>query len=447
MQARFLCIAECERLVYNSNGAFPTSLPVKLHIFSNVSSAVALNSDIATERCVLHVDVRNNGVLLAQHEFQVPPLYQVFETLIFFQGEASRHSKQQTFFFDFTVDISSWICARHSAKVVPAAPIRIGSRSAALHWAPSLLSDDAATVEVASKAAHFPENYGNSLGDVPSITSFMMSLQRRPERWQWGRASAARAGLDVTRWLVVDGRRDDARSCIDNATAFARSLEVRSIQPYTALAAALSHKLLHVAIAQHGAHAGLVASHPPFADREIGPGLNSSLSCDVLLASVNLSRSADSDADWVVVVEDDLLPNVTAADMRLVMAAIPLDFDLIWLGHCPCIWNGPAALPGEAAPVASVGISQGRDVQLWRGFASCLHAYAVNPFSTHVTSALINLFDGVQWRNACESGFLRCLVAVVVSSDTAALVRSINGLPGMFDQNKELVSEIHNAPL
>ena len=86
-------------------------------------------------------------------------------------------------------------------------------------------------------------------------------------------------------------------------------------------------------------------------------------------------------------------------------------------------------------------------VQLWRGAASCLHAYAVNPSSTHITSTFINLFDGVQWKPACEREYLRCLVAVVVTIEAAGLARSINGLPGMFHQNKELVIEIHNAPL
>jgi hypothetical protein len=109
--------------------------------------------------------------------------------------------------------------------------------------------------------------------------------------------------------------------------------------------------------------------------------MNSTLSCDALLAPVDLIRSVETNVDWVVIVEDDLLPNVTAADVQLVMQAMPLNFDLIWLGHCPCVWNGPAALPGEFAPVASIGISQDRVVQLWRGFASCLHAYAVNPSS------------------------------------------------------------------
>jgi hypothetical protein len=450
MQARILCMAECERLVYISNGIFPTSLLVRLHIFSNLSSALELNRDAATERCVLDVIVRNNGVLLTKHEFQVPPLYQIFETRMMFEGAAefqSRDAKLQTFLFDFVIEISSWKCARHSVKVVPATPVPIGSRSAALRWAPSLLPDGADAMYDAATPAHSYENHQDFSTDSALMISWMMSLQRRPERWQWGRASAARAGLDVARWLVVDGRREDARSCIDSVTAFARGLDVRSIQPYTALSAALSHKLLHVAIAQYGARAGLNASIQPFAGREHGPGMNSSLSCDVLLAPVNLTRSADTDADWIVIVEDDLLPNVTAADVQLVMRSIPLDFDLIWLGHCPCIWNGPAALSSEIYPVVSVSISQDRVVQLWRGFASCLHAYAVNPSSTHVTSALINLFDGVQWRSACESAFLRCLVAVVVPSDSAAHVRSINGLPGMFDQNKELVSEIHKAPL
>jgi hypothetical protein len=279
------------------------------------------------------------------------------------------------------------------------------------------------------------------------MVSWMMSLKRRPERWKWGRAAAARAGLEVGRWLVVDGRLDDVRRCIDSETAFARSMDVKSIQPYTALSAALSHKLLHKAVAEHGPHAGLCASSESFAGREHGPGISDSHACEELLPPTRLSRSVEAEVDWVVVVEDDLLPNVTAADLQLVMRAIPLNVDLVWLGHCPCIWNGPASLPDEVAPVASIAISDGRVVQLWRGFASCLHAYAVNPSSTYVTSSYIHLFDGVQWKPACEKGFLRCLVAVVVPEDAAPHVQSINGLPGMFDQNKELVSEIHQAPL
>jgi hypothetical protein len=450
LQAQFLCISECERLVYISNGNFPTSLLLKLHIFANLSSAPELNTDTATERCLIDITVRKNGELFFNHSFHTPPLYQVFETQMVFGSTAefqSHHAKLQTFLFNFVVDISSWQCEKHSVKVVPAASVRIGSRAVVLKWAPSLLPDSADAVHDAATPAQLPEHHSPSATESALMVSWMMSLQRRPERWQWGRASAARAGLDVARWLVVDGRRQDARSCIDSVTAFARSLQVRSIQPYTALSAALSHKLLHAAIAQHGARAGLSASVQPFAGREHGPGMNDSLVCDVLLAPVNLTRSADADVDWVVVVEDDLLPNVSATELELVIRAIPLDVDLIWLGHCPCNWNGPAALIGEAYPVVSVGISQQRVVQLWRGYASCLHAYAVNPSSTHVTSSFINLFDGVQWRSACESAFLRCLVAVVVPYDSADQVRSINGLPGMFDQNKELVSEIHKAPL
>ena len=312
-------------------------------------------------------------------------------------------------------------------------------------WAPVYLEES----DLGPRAAATHDLIGQEELQIESslMVSWMMSLKRRSERWEFGRASAARAGLDVARWLVVDGRRDDARSCIDSVTAFARALDVRSIQPYTALAAALSHKLLHAAVAEHGAHAGLSTSQQPFAGREHGPGMNDSLSCDTLLLPTNLSRSVDTGAEWVVVVEDDLLPNVTADDLRTVMRAIPLNFDLIWLGHCPCIWNGPAALPGEVAPVASVSISSGRVVQLWRGSASCLHAYAVNPSSAHVTSSFINLFEGVQWKPACEGRFMRCLVAVVIPFDAAARVQSINGLPGMFDQNKELISEIHKAPL
>jgi hypothetical protein len=101
------------------------------------------------------------------------------------------------------------------------------------------------------------DNCEYSITHTALMVSWIMSLKRRPERWEWGRASAALAGLDVARWLVVDGRREDARSCIEIDTAFARGLGVSSIQPYTALAAALSHNLLHKAIAQLGPYAGL----------------------------------------------------------------------------------------------------------------------------------------------------------------------------------------------
>ena len=450
MHARILCIAECERLLYVDSASFPRSIFYTLHVYSNHSSALELSSDSSTERCVMTVNVRKNGVLFWEVDVHSPPLYQIFQVLFVFTADSDFHfsnPKYQTYVYNFEVEISSWICERHSTKVVPAAPIRIGARSAAVRWASSLLHDGSDAAQDAATSAHPPENHQEPPTHSALMVSWMMSLQRRPERWEWGRASAARAGLDVARWLVVDGRRDDARSCIDSVTAFARGLGVRSIQPYTALSAALSHKLLHRAIAEHGAFAGLSTPHQLIAGREHGPGMNSTLSCDALLAPVDLIRSVETNVDWVVIVEDDLLPNVTAADVQLVMQAMPLNFDLIWLGHCPCVWNGPAALPGEFAPVASIGISQDRVVQLWRGFASCLHAYAVNPSSTHVTSSMINLFDGVQWRSACRSEFLRCLVAVVVPFDSAEHVRSINGLPGMFEQNKELVSEIHNAPL
>jgi len=451
MHARVLCMSECERLLYLNNGRFPGFL-IKIHVFSNHSSAAQLNNDPAAEYCTAHFSIRRNGIILGGAELELPPLYHIL------QGDFDNPFHEpfsdipfnihlQTLVALVEVEISSWTCAGHSAKVVPPTPIRIGSRSVVMQWAETLQEESTGLAQETVAPSHNLENCEYSVMHTAVMVSWMMSLKRRPERWEWGRASAAHAGLDVARWLVVDGRREDARSCIDIETAFARGLGVSSIQPYTALAAALSHKLLHKAIAQHGPYAGLCASPQSLGGHEHGPGGNSSLSCDALLAPLNLSRSMDSGVDWVVVVEDDLLPNVTAADLHKVVQAIPLNFDLVWLGHCPCIWNGPGALPGQHAPVVSVSISHGRVVQLWRGAASCLHAYAVNPSSTHITSTFINLFDGVQWKPACEREYLRCLVAVVVPLEAADLVRSINGLPGMFDQNKELVSEIHNAPL
>jgi hypothetical protein len=445
LQANVLCMSECERLLYLNDGKFP-GLLIKFHIFSNHSSAAQLNNDPAAERCTAQVSVRRNGIILGDAEVELPPLYHILQHDEYFP-DIQFNIHPQTFVALFEVEISSWACAGPSGKVVPPAPIRIGSRSVVMQWAETWQEESTGLVQETVAPSHKFESCEYSVMHTAVMVSWMMSLKRRPERWEWGRASAALAGLDVARWLVVDGRRDDARSCIDIETAFARSLGVSSVQPYTALSAALSHKLLHKAIAERGPYAGLCASPQSLGGHELGPGGNSSLSCDALLAPVNISRSIDSGVDWVVVVEDDLLPNVTAADLQKVVQAIPLNFDLVWLGHCPCIWNGPGALPGQHAPVISVSISHDRVVQLWRGVASCLHAYAVNPSSTHITSTFINLFDGVQWKPACEREYLRCLVAVVVPLEGADLVRSINGLPGMFDQNKELVSEIHNAPL
>lgn len=444
MQARILCLSDCERVLYISNGDLPDSLLLRVHIFSNHSSSLDLNKRNTTESCAVQLAVLRNGLLFGSSEIQLPPLYHIIQMTVTFGDPAlfrSTDTKLQTLIFHFDVEITSWKCASHRDEEVPPAPVRIGSGSVFVRWAPTFIQDSS---DLDHQTAASPHSL-----DMESavMVSWMMSLKRRPERWEWGRVSAARAGLHVARWLVVDGRREDVRQCIDSETAYARALDVKSIQPYTALAAALSHKMLHRAIAEHGALAGLSASPEPLAGREHGPGLSSSLSCDTLLAPVNISRSVDTHADWVVIVEDDLLPTVTQDDLFMVMSAIPLNFDLVWLGHCPCNWNGPAALRGEVAPVVSVSVSLGKVVQLWRGSASCLHAYAVNPSSTHVTSSLINLFDGVQWKPACEGRLIRCLVAVVVQFDAAAHVRYINGLPGMFDQNKELVSEIHKAPL
>jgi len=441
-----LCMAECERVLHFNDDKQPAWL-IKFHVFSNHSSAAQLNKDPATERCMVELSIRQNGIIAGRLDIELPPLYHIFHldsANLFAEPVAHR----QTFIALFEVEITSWTCARHAGKVVPPEPIRIGSRSVFMQWGGETLQEESiSSVLDNTFPSHHLESCNDAVMDTAVMVSWMMSLKRRPERWEWGRTSAALAGLDVARWLVVDGRREDARRCIDSETAFARGLGVRSIQPYTALAAALSHKLLHRAIAERGPYAGLCASSQSLGGREHGPGRDSVLSCDTLLAPVNLSRSVDSGVDWVVVVEDDLLPNVTAADLQQVVQAIPLNFDIVWLGHCPCIWNGPAALPHQLAPVVSVGISHNRVVQLWRGSASCLHAYAVNPSSTHITSSFINLFDGVQWKPACEREYLRCLVAVVVPLEAAEHVRSINGLPGMFDQNKQLVSEIHNAPL
>ena len=149
----------------------------------------------------------------------------------------------------------------------------------------------------------------------------------------------------------------------------------------------------------------------------------------------------------IIVVEDDLLADVTATNLQTFVQAISLTFDFVWLVHCPCIWNGPGALPVQHIPVTSVSIDHDRAVQLWRGAALCPHACAVNPSSKNITSTFINLFDRVQWKPACERECLRCLVAVVGPLEGADLMRSINGLSGMLDQNKVLVSEIHNASL
>ncbi len=85
----------------------------------------------------------------------------------------------------------------------------------------------------------------------------------------------------------------------------------------------------------------------------------------------------------IVVVEDDLLADVTAANLQIFVQAKPFIFELFWLVHCPRIWNGPGALPVQHAPVTSVSIEHDRVVQWWRGAALCLDAFAVNPSPTH----------------------------------------------------------------
>ena len=247
-------MSQCERLLYLNNGKFPGFL-IKFHIFSNHSSAAQLNNDAAAERCSAHFSIRRNGIMLGGAELVLPPLYHIL------QGDFDNpfhepfsdipfNTHLQTLVALVEVEISSWTCAGHSAKVVPPAPKRIGSRSVVMQWAETLQEESTGSAQEPVATSRNLENCEYSLTHTALMVSWMMSLKRRPERWEWGRASAALAGLDVARWLVVDGRRKDARSCIDIDTAFARSLGVSSIQPYTALAAALSHKLLHTAIAR-----------------------------------------------------------------------------------------------------------------------------------------------------------------------------------------------------
>jgi hypothetical protein len=399
--------------------------------------------------------IREQGVFHGHFAILFPPLYHVVPYL---EHNPFRDlpfaALRQTIFLHIELEVASWICARHSAKIVPSAPIPIASRTLFLKWFGNnedVSFEQLGTPSLAPQDTHGDFDSPDGDSDSPAtVVSWMLSLNRRPDRWAWGRAAAARAGFEASRWLALDGQLHDVRSCIDVATGFARGFDVATsniIQPYSALACAVSHQLLHRAVAVHGAYAGLAAPHLPPSEPKHGPGMNSPISCDAILFPVTLNFSVGSHVDWVVVLEDDLLPIVSKADVHSVMSAVPLNFDLVWLGHCPCNWNGPSALPGQRAPVASVRISRDRVVQLWRGAASCLHAYAFNPSSAHITASFVNLFDGVQWKPACEGGFLRCLVAVVVQDDASAHVVSINGLQGMFDQNKELLSDVHNAPL
>lgn len=450
LQAFMLCLSDCENLIFINEGVYPSNFRIKIHVFSSHPTALQLSSDASTERCDVEFRILERGVFSGSFGALFPPLYHV---AMFFERDpfrdTPRHQLHQTLFFHFDVDVTSWRCGRHAAKVVPSSPIRISSQSVFMQLDGDHEVDPAqpaASLALATDDTSTDFTPAMSASDSVVVVSWMVSLKRHDDRWRWGSTAAASVGLRVRRWLAVDGKLDTVRKCIDVDTSFARSFALPAgseIQPYSALACALSHKLLHRAIATAGPLAGAAVRHVTDADLERGPGSDSDISCETLRPPANLTNSAKSDVDWVVVMEDDVVPDITADDMRSVMQRIPLDFDLIWLGHCACNWNGPAALPGEVAPVVSVDISRGRVVQLWRGSASCLHAYAVNPSSTHVTSSFVNMFEGVQWKPACEGKYLRCLVAVVVSYDDASYVEFINGLPGLFLQNKAFPSEIH----
>jgi hypothetical protein len=450
LQAFILCLSDCKNLIFINEGVYPSTFRIKIHVFSSHPSALQLSSDASTERCDIAFSILERGVFAGSFGGGFPPLYFVAMFLVRDPfRDTPRHQLHQTLFFHFDIDVTSWKCGRHAAKVVPSSPIRISSQSVFMKIERDPEVDHvqhAASFALAPGDISADFTAAMSASDSVVVVSWMVSLKRHAERWRWGSTAASSVGLLVRRWLAVDGRLEAVRKCIDIDTSFARAFTLppgSEIQPYSALACALSHKLLHRTIATSGPFAGVPARHVTDADRHHGPGNESDISCEALRPPENLTTSAKSDVDWVVVMEDDVQPDITADDMRIVLQTIPLNFDLIWLGHCACNWNGPAALPGEVAPVVSVGISRGRVVQLWRGWASCTHAYAVNPSSTHVTSSFINMFEGVQWKPACEGKYLRCLVAVVVSYGDAAYVEFINGLPGLFLQNKDLASEIH----
>jgi hypothetical protein len=243
-------MAECEHLLYISNGNMPNKLDVKFHVFSNWSLAPELSKDSNTERCTVDFSILENGRFAGHFGIDLPPLYHIMS---FHVEEPFRafafDPHRQTFFAHFELEVSGWKCGRHFAKALPPEPIRIASRSLIVRWSSDFDGESIDLPAHSPSSANHQSNvnsYEESLTGSAIVVSWMLSLKRRPERWDWGRATAARAGLDVARWLVVDGRRSDARSCIDSETAFARSLEVRSIQPYTALSCALSHKLLHI---------------------------------------------------------------------------------------------------------------------------------------------------------------------------------------------------------
>ena len=131
-------MSQCERLLYLNHGKFPGFL-IKFHIFSNHSSAAQLNNDAAAERCSAHFSIRRNGIMLGGAELVLPPRYHIL------QGDFDNpfhepfsdipfNTHLQTLVALVEVEMSGWTCAGHSAKVVPPAPIRIGSRSVVMQW-------------------------------------------------------------------------------------------------------------------------------------------------------------------------------------------------------------------------------------------------------------------------------------------------------------------------
>jgi hypothetical protein len=134
MQALILCIAECERLIYISNGDGlpPHTLLMKLHVFSNHSDAPSLNKFNSTEPCKVEVVVRRNGVMYGSAELQLPHLYHILEMPIILGDHdalTSTNIKLQTLVHHFDVEIASWLCARHPSIIEPPVPVRIGFRT------------------------------------------------------------------------------------------------------------------------------------------------------------------------------------------------------------------------------------------------------------------------------------------------------------------------------
>ena len=135
MQALILCIAECERLIYISDGHPPHTVLMRLHVFSNHSSAPSLNKFNSTEPCKVEVVVRRNGVMYGSAELQLPHLYHILEMPIILGDHnalTSTDIKLQTLVHHFDVEIASWLCARHSSIIQPSVPVRIGFRSVRL---------------------------------------------------------------------------------------------------------------------------------------------------------------------------------------------------------------------------------------------------------------------------------------------------------------------------